>query len=382
MPITPKQLLSSSSLQQFLNIRIDNEADIGEDLLFFIQKLKSREFSPQTCIVTEGETGESMYFIEQGHADVIKDSEGGKAIGRLAPGDFFGELSLISGGPRAATVRADDTVIAYELSKTDYEETIRKFPHLTSTILDKIYNRLTRSYRQIEQQNEQLKKSNQMRIELGTAFTYVILMISLYIFMLRIIQSEYFANLHVHFDIDYVFSRVMEVALLFAISLYIKKSSFTRKDLGLTLEGWKRSSLESIGISAIVIVLLYLLKWCSIEYGFDFVGDGQVLSLGYLNWNFGIYLIVAFLQELIARGVVQGSIHKLLIGRWAGATAVTVATFIFGLMHAHQPVYIIVASLLSGFLWGFMYKRHQTLVGVTISHFLVGNFAKLVGFWS
>lgn len=324
MSITRKELLASKSLLGFLDKEIHDESDIGEELDYLIQKLKVCEFELNTPIVTEGEIGESMYFIEKGQAAVIKDSEGGKIIGRMTSGYFFGELSLISGGKRAATIRVEEPVTAYELSKVDFDEMIRLYPRMNSMFLTKVYNRLTGSYKQLEINNAELKKSNQMRIELGTMFTNVVLVLSLYTFMMMLIRSEWILGMNLSFNIDYIFQRVMEFTLLIFIVMFIKNSSFTRKDFGLTTEGWKQAVLESLGISAIVIVGLFVLKWASMEYNFDFIGDGQIISMEYVNWSFAFYLPIAFLQELIARGVVQGSIQKLLVGKYAGVWAVTV----------------------------------------------------------
>lgn len=381
MSITRKELLASKSLLGFLDKEIHDESDIGEEIDYLIQKLKVCEFELNTPIVTEGEIGESMYFIEKGQAAVIKDSEGGKIIGRMTSGYFFGELSLISGGKRAATIRVEEPVTAYELSKVDFDEMIRLYPRMNSMFLTKVYNRLTGSYKQLEINNAELKKSNQMRIELGTMFTNVVLVLSLYTFMMMLIRSEWILGMNLSFNIDYIFQRVMEFTLLIFIVLFIKNSSFTRKDFGLTTEGWKQAVLESLGISAIVIVGLFVLKWASMEYNFDFIGDGQIISMEYVNWSFAFYLPIAFLQELIARGVVQGSIQKLLVGKYAGVWAVTVASFIFALLHTHSSTHVIIAAIMSGFLWGLMYIRHKNLIGITLSHFLIGNFADMIGFW-
>jgi hypothetical protein len=40
------------------------------------------------------------------------------------------------------------------------------------------------------------------------------------------------------------------------------------------------------------------------------------------------------------------------------------------------------SALLTSWLWGWMYNRHKSLVGVSVSHFLIGNAAGLMGFWT
>jgi CRP/FNR family cyclic AMP-dependent transcriptional regulator len=54
-------------------------------------------------LTREGETGREFLVILKGTADVLKD---GAVISELGPGDFFGEIALVTGNPRAATVRS------------------------------------------------------------------------------------------------------------------------------------------------------------------------------------------------------------------------------------------------------------------------------------
>ena len=62
-----------------------------------------------TVIAREGEPGVGLFIILDGTADV---SIGGRKKATLGPGDFFGEIALLDGGPRTATVTAKSDVNA------------------------------------------------------------------------------------------------------------------------------------------------------------------------------------------------------------------------------------------------------------------------------
>ncbi|HEX3416772.1 MAG TPA: ATP-binding cassette domain-containing protein [Stellaceae bacterium] len=82
------------------------------------EHVKKLHFAAGETIVREGEPGEEFFVISDGEVEVIRaDHE----VARLGPGDFFGEVALISGEPRNATVVAEGEVDTYVLGKTDFE---------------------------------------------------------------------------------------------------------------------------------------------------------------------------------------------------------------------------------------------------------------------
>jgi putative ABC transport system ATP-binding protein len=85
------------------------------------EHVKKRHYAAGETIVREGEPGEEFFVISDGEVEVIRaDHE----VARLGPGDFFGEVALISGEPRNATVVAEGEVDTYVLGKTDFESAL------------------------------------------------------------------------------------------------------------------------------------------------------------------------------------------------------------------------------------------------------------------
>lgn len=90
-------------------------------------------------IVEQGNPGETLYVLMEGQAKVIRD---GKIRTRLVPGDFFGEISVLDGGPRTASVVAETPVSALRVFRRTLLEMIGSEPRLALGLLEGIARRI------------------------------------------------------------------------------------------------------------------------------------------------------------------------------------------------------------------------------------------------
>jgi CRP-like cAMP-binding protein len=94
-----------------------------------------RVFGPGEVIVRQGDGGSSLFIVLQGELKVMVD---GTSVGGIPRGSFFGEMSLLTGAPRTATVRAVCEVWLAEVTKELMEPLLRCHPAIMenlSTIL-------------------------------------------------------------------------------------------------------------------------------------------------------------------------------------------------------------------------------------------------------
>lgn len=96
-------------------------------------------FRPGEHIVREGQPGGTFYVLVEGEA-VVRQK--GRRIGRLRPGDFFGEVSLLDGGPRTADVVAETPVTAIRIFKRAFDRLLREEPGVAARILAVVAARL------------------------------------------------------------------------------------------------------------------------------------------------------------------------------------------------------------------------------------------------
>lgn len=98
--------------------RVSLFADLKpKELDRLLKSFREREFAPGGVVMTEGSTGTGFYVIESGTAVVAR---GGKEVARLGPGDTVGEIALIDGGTRTATVTAETDLRCHGLTAWDF----------------------------------------------------------------------------------------------------------------------------------------------------------------------------------------------------------------------------------------------------------------------
>jgi CRP-like cAMP-binding protein len=92
-----------------------------------------------TVIAREGEPGVGLFVIVSGTADV---SIGGKKKATLGAGDFFGEIALLDGGPRTATVTAKTDVQLLGLTEWVFRGLMVEHPSIALKTLQQMAGRL------------------------------------------------------------------------------------------------------------------------------------------------------------------------------------------------------------------------------------------------
>ncbi|MGE5234288.1 MAG: cyclic nucleotide-binding domain-containing protein [Acidobacteriota bacterium] len=95
-------------------------------------------FDDQEILVREGASGDSLFVIEQGHVLVTMSGDEVKTtaipLARLGPGNFFGEMSLLTGEPRRATVTADGGCVVLMLERQEVAPVLASDPAIAEAL--------------------------------------------------------------------------------------------------------------------------------------------------------------------------------------------------------------------------------------------------------
>jgi hypothetical protein len=101
--------------------------------------LKERHFDKGETVIMEGSGGAAFFFIESGEATVsVKNAE----VATLGPGNYFGEIALIDGGPRSATVTAKTDLVCYGVTFWEFRPLVEKNGTIGWKLLQALAKRL------------------------------------------------------------------------------------------------------------------------------------------------------------------------------------------------------------------------------------------------
>jgi CRP/FNR family cyclic AMP-dependent transcriptional regulator len=103
---------------------------------------KEVEFSPGQVICNEGDTGVGLHIVVQGETKV---QIGGRTRRRLGSGAFFGEIALLDGGPRSATVIAETPVHTVSIPAWSFKTILKSNPSMALKMLEETARRLRTS---------------------------------------------------------------------------------------------------------------------------------------------------------------------------------------------------------------------------------------------
>ena len=115
-------------------------AELPDESLDLVAATAAEVEAPAGHVLAEaGHEGAGMFVLEEGTVAVeLPDGR----IKQLAPGDFFGELSLLGAGVRVARVRATSAVRCLAIARGDFEKLLQAEPHIARAMLPVVARRL------------------------------------------------------------------------------------------------------------------------------------------------------------------------------------------------------------------------------------------------
>lgn len=132
---------------------VDFLGSLSEEVLQQLGSLSRRRlYAPSEIIIQQGDQGDELFIIKRGEVVINVEGEGGRSVevSRLGPRKFFGEMSLLTGEPRTATVKASHECELLIVDKHAFRQVLEDHPDVAEDIANTIAER---------QQNLSVKQS-------------------------------------------------------------------------------------------------------------------------------------------------------------------------------------------------------------------------------
>ena len=99
------------------------------------ERMRERQLRRGDTVVREGEPGASLFILAEGALDVTVAPDGAASgLDRMVPGDVFGEMSLLTGQPRSATITAVTDAVVFEVAREDLDPVLQRRPELAEAL--------------------------------------------------------------------------------------------------------------------------------------------------------------------------------------------------------------------------------------------------------
>ncbi len=354
------------------------------ELSSLLPLLEEKTFRKDEWVIREGETGENLFLILSGRAEIIKEQTEEKEfqlLGLLEPGDWVGEMAHFEKDRRSASIRPIEEVSVLILSLEDLSRAPDK-QKIYSKIIHRLTTRISQRLRKTDENLLDALKEKlsllQAHSRLAKTLIHLLIAIAIYYNLSRAF-STYLSKFQV---ISGYFTPL--IVLLIAIScLWIMLSSdYPLSYYGLSLKNWKHDLLYAFLYSIPAMGVIYLIAWFSVRFVpaakgepmyFDFAGQDPKIML--LIW--GTYFALVPLQELIVRGFMQTCMRNFLLGPTRVFFAILSSNLVFELFHTMRGIWFSLFVFGFGIFWGFIYEKQRTIVGVSLSHALLAAWAFL-----
>jgi CheY-like chemotaxis protein/membrane protease YdiL (CAAX protease family) len=336
-------------------------------------------------------------LISMGEAEFLQPTElpDGEVVehrvAHLEAGNALGTFNFMNLAddykhPKVRTIRATDAVVL-EFDDPDPNSALRKIKLKVEFAIGQI---LTRRVSYADKSlamvlTQQLAESRVKR----TAGGYVILMF--------VLLAIYTLGMRTLLDIELkgsartISSVVMILTFLVPFIIMLRKGSIKAVDLGLTFRGAGTAVRDALFMSSIFIGVLVACKFLLVTFAEEYSGRStfalsqdfaRLTPTGDIDWifyasNVVIYALFVPVQEIIARCGIQSLLVEFLYGsdRRRAVIAIIVSNFVFAAAHTHLNVGFALATFAGGLFFGWLFHRNRSIVGVSVSHFMIGGAA-------
>lgn len=360
---------------------------LGESQISRLEQLgETLSLSAGSYVLREGEQSLDVFIILSGRAQVTKGAANLR-IGTLGPGAIIGEIALIERSARSASVQAIDDLQLFVLRESrfiDRPELADIYPIVMRNVSRELCER-------VRKQSDTTVKSLGLQVSMARFLVNFLLVSSLYTLGIGVLL-----RLDHPFAGTTFLSLGLLVVFMGVVIRFMFKSGQPMSAYGLTLKNWRPALRESLIASAIFMAFAVIVKLVVVRTFPSMEGKPLIdcegsftdynAAFSWSSWWLYVTLYSLFspVQEFVVRGGIQGALQQFLSAgsespttahRWM---ANLIANCAFAAVHTHVSISFALMAFAPGVLWGWLYSRQPTILGIAISHILIGVWSGFV----
>ena len=233
---------------------------------------------------------------------------------------------------------------------------------------------LEKALREVRKKNVELQEAAELRAEFGKLFIGTTILLCCYTMMVAFLRDGLHVNMSPLAPATHILNLGLFVMLGGSMAWFLKKHHYPTNTFGFTWNNWKRSLGESLLICVPALGALLLFKAFLLRVDPRYQGQPLIEWSKWGPWQmFLIYILVCFAQELSTRGFLQTCIERLLQGKDRTKIAILLGSAEFGVVHLHYSFELCILAFFGALLFGSLYARHRTIVGITVAHYILGQ---------
>ena len=150
------------SLQQEFEVlrRVPFFAEIEPAKLKLLAFMSERAgFDDGKVLFRQGDPGDAAYLIIDGQVEIVLEGPAGPmTVATLGANDIVGDMAILTGAPRAATVRAKGRLVALRIAKDPFMRMVREFPNMAVSIMQELAHRVEATNNQLRAALSEVQK--------------------------------------------------------------------------------------------------------------------------------------------------------------------------------------------------------------------------------
>ena len=358
-----------------------------QQLQQIIPLIEKVSFQPGEIIIADGEHSRDFYIIYEGKVRVVKKVEEDNkshVIAELNNGSCFGEMAILNDNPRSATIEAIESTTLLKISGLNLDQLATQenstYAKLATNIARHLAQRLQDTNGLTIQSLQKELALTKSHIAMGNLLIHTIMMMTIYVLSVNLLSE---------FATSSVATTILTAPLIIAYALIslliIKRSGYPFSFFGFTLHNWRKQTIQTLlwtllfcfGITLLKLNLIIFVPALQHLPLIDFkasLNPNQVTSDSFelMMGLVFLYTLTAPLQEMIFRGTIQSLLQDFLIRKYPVFWSIILSSAFFSIAHLHVSIWFSLLALIPSFFWGALYAKQKSLLGVSISHILIG----------